>query len=277
MPATTPRLLGIIGHPLKHSLSPLLHGWALTLAGLAMSYNTWPVRADQLPNFVRSMRRLPIHGVSVTMPHKENIIPLLDALSPQADQTGAVNTVYRDQDRLIGHNTDVAGFCAPLAKTWPDPGQRSALVLGAGGAARAVLCGLRQLGFGHIHISARNPEKSRALAEQFSVNLVNWPERVEKSFDLLVNATPLGLRGPLAGLSPWPAKGLERVGLVYDLIYNPLSTRLLHQAEAAGVRTISGLEMFIHQAQGQFHLWTGLKFDPDQARKLLLAGLEGAP
>jgi shikimate dehydrogenase len=264
------KLYGITGFPLGHSLSPVLHNHALAQAGIAGAYLAWPLDAGRMPDFVNAVRTLHIQGVSVTIPHKEAILPLLDRLTARARALGAVNTLYWDEDCLCGDNTDVEGFVAPLCGR----SLSSALVLGAGGAARAALAGLRELGLPAVAVCNHHRERAQKLAEEFGVQRVDWEDRVAYEADLVVNATPLGMRGAHEGHSPLPPEAFIRgqagSRLAYDLIYTPLTTRFLAEAEAAGWRTQDGLAMFIAQAQAQFRLWTGQVFSEKEARALLL-------
>jgi len=268
------QLYGITGYPLGHSLSPVLHNWALRRAGIAGAYLAWPLRAGQMPELVQAVRTLRIQGLSVTIPHKEAVMPLLDSLTARARALGAVNTLYWDgQGGLCGENTDVDGFVAPLrGRVFT-----SALVLGAGGAARAALVGLRELGLPAVAVCNHNRERARKLADEFGAHCADWEDRAAYEADLVVNATPLGMRGEREGDNPLPSEAFTRARAgsrtAYDLIYTPLSTRFLAAAEAAGWRTQGGLTMFIAQAQAQFRLWTGREFSDAEARTLLLREL----
>ena len=264
---TTPQIFGIIGHPLGHSMSPALHNWGFGQVGFPGTYCRWPITPEQLPAFMLAVRTLNILGASVTIPHKEAVIPSLDGLGARALTVGAVNTLYWEGDRLMGDNTDVIGFMAPLqAASAP---MTSALVLGAGGAARAVLAGLREIGCKNIVLANRSPEAARKMAAEFGATPCPWEHRGDVGAELLVNTTPLGMQGKLMERSPLE-RGLEKFSLVYDLIYNPLQPRLLRDAEQAGCRTLSGLEMFLHQGLAQFRRWTGQEFSVQEGRELLL-------
>lgn len=272
MSTNSPKRLGIIGHPLGHTLSPALHNWGLRTLGMDGHYGVWPTQPQELAPFVERVRAERIHGVSVTIPHKQAVIPLLDGLSPRARAVGAVNTLLWDKNALTGDNTDMAGVSAPVLEAVGVP--QSALVLGAGGAARAAAAALAQLGTARLMIANRTREKAEAMADDFGMVVVDWGERHEAAPQLLVNTTPLGMSGAMEQLSPWEAARLGPGMTVFDLVYNPLRTRLIREAETAGARTILGLEMFVHQGLEQFLLWTGRDLDPAAARKLLLAKLD---
>ncbi|MCF8037743.1 MAG: shikimate dehydrogenase [Desulfohalobiaceae bacterium] len=265
------RLFGIIGHPLGHSLSPLIHNRAFADRNLPFVYLAWSLKADALPVFMQSVRILPISGLSVTIPHKENILPLLDKLTARAAGTGAVNTVFWDNQELWGENTDCGGVIAPLLRKGIQP--NSVLILGCGGAARACCQGLRELGVGSILIAARNQDRLCALERDFGVSGVSWEHRTDPRVELLINATPLGMAGAGQARVPYPPQDLAKCEIVYDLVYNPLQTRLLQEAKARGRACISGVEMFVHQAAGQFRLWTGLEFSVAATRDLVLSRL----
>jgi shikimate dehydrogenase len=247
-------LYGILGHPAGHSLSPFIHNWGFAAKGLDKSYHRFDIAPEKLSTFMTCVRTLPIHGLSVTIPHKEAMLSFMDELTPAALKIGAVNTVVRTQSgRLLGDNTDVTGFLAPLREQSLCPA--TALVLGGGGAARAVLHGLRQLG-STTFVSCRNQEAGTALARVMGATFVNWESRSTVRAELLINTTPLGMQGHLEDASPWPFS-LADCRACYDLVYTPHVTRFLAQGRAQGVRVISGLDMFVHQAAAQFRRWTG--------------------
>ncbi|MFW6243578.1 MAG: shikimate dehydrogenase [Desulfovibrionales bacterium] len=265
---------GVIGHPLGHSLSPLLHNWGFQRLGLPKVYMRWPVTPEALPGFVQAVRALPVAGLSVTIPHKERVLPHLDGVSPRARELGAVNTLYWREGRLLGENTDVGGFAAPLRQL----GSRvhSGVVLGAGGAARAVVLGLRELGAASIRIAARNPDKAAGLARELGATALDWGEREQAAGDVLVNATPLGMAGKWSQESPYPfPASLAGFGTVYDLVYTPPLTPLLRAARTAGCRTIPGAAMFVHQAAEQFRLWTGQGLPVQEAALVVERALAG--
>ena len=211
---------GVIGHPLGHSLSPLLHNWGFQRLGLPKVYMRWPVTPAALPGFVQAVRALPVAGLSVTIPHKERVLPHLDGVSPRVRELGAVNTLYWREGRLLGENTDVSGFAAPLRQI--GSGVHSGVVLGAGGAARAVILGLREMGVVSIRIAARNHDKAAGLARELGASVLDWEEREHAAGDVLVNATPLGMAGKWSQETPFPfPASLSGFETVYDLVYNP--------------------------------------------------------
>lgn len=265
-------LFGIIGHPLGHTLSPLIHNWGFQEYGMPAVYCRWPVPSGGLPEFLAAVRRLPIAGVSVTIPHKRGIMPYLDGLTTDALQTGAVNTLVWRNDALWGENTDVQGFLAPLLA---QPKRiQSALILGVGGASRAAVWGLKRIGVEKVMVCGRNKEATHSLAVAAECGKLSWEERDQWSGDLLVNATPLGMFGKFQSESPWPC-AMSKIRIVYDLVYNPQETCFIQQARTSGVQVITGLEMFIAQAQGQFRLWTKKELPGESVRELLMSALGG--
>lgn len=273
-PGIPAELYGIVGMPLAHSKSPLIHNHALKLTGLPGTYLAWEIEPRGLAGFVDTARSMPISGVSVTIPHKQAIMPLLDGLTPRAQAVGAVNTLFWQGPKLMGDNTDVAGFLAPLRKLSWVP--ESALVLGVGGAARAVFAGLADLGVKNVLACARDAVKAQKPCDDFNARFVPWADRAQalSKAALIVNATPLGMSGKFQDLSPLEDACLSPNHIVYDLVYNPLRTKLHEQAESHGCRTIDGLEMFTAQAAEQFRLWTGRRFPVREIKRLLAEELE---
>ena len=275
--ATGTALYGVTGWPLGQSLSPLLHNTGFAALGINALYMKWEVPPHKLPAFVESVRLLNIRGCSVTIPHKVELLPLLDEVSPLAMRVGAANTIYWQGDRLCGENTDVAGFMAPLAGV-PLAGT-DVLLLGAGGAARAVAAGLvspaPQDRPAHIYVATPSDKSHLPLAEEFGLTPLLWQNRHEPAPLLVINTTPLGMRGKAEddtsydfSLAAQCAPSGNTAPLAYDIVYNPLETRFLREARAAGRRCISGLEMFFGQGDAQFRLWTGQGLPPESRRAL---------
>ena len=275
--ATGTALYGVTGWPLGQSLSPLLHNTGFAALGINALYMKWEVPPHKLPAFVESVRLLNIRGCSVTIPHKVELLPLLDEVSPLAMRVGAANTIYWQGDRLCGENTDVAGFMAPLAGV-PLAGA-DILLLGAGGAARAVAAGLVSPAPhdrpAHIYVATPSDKSHLPLAEEFGLTPLLWQNRHEPAPLLVINTTPLGMRGKAEDDTPYDfslaaqcAPCGNTAPLAYDIVYNPLETRFLREARAAGRRCISGLEMFFGQGDAQFRLWTGQGLPPESRRAL---------
>jgi shikimate dehydrogenase len=266
----TTKVVGLLGWPVAHSVSPQMHNAAFAALGLDWCYIPLPAPPEALADAVRGVRALGLRGANVTVPHKEAVIPLVDALAPEARAIGAVNTlVVREDGRLEGHNTDALGVRAALeAAGCPVEGVR-ALVLGAGGAARAAAYALLQ-GGAEVQVLARRPAQAEALARDLEQafpggRIVPGPllpqalPRAAQEAHLLVQATPVGM-WPHGDGSLWPEEDPLPPHLwVFDLVYRPARTRLLRQAEASGARTIEGAWMLIHQAAASFRLWTGVE------------------
>lgn len=252
-------LYGVIGWPLRQSLSPLIHNVGFRQVAGDGAYFRWEIAPEDLAAFVRGFRLLRMGGCSVTIPHKVAIMPLLDGCTEQARAVGAVNTLFWRDGQLWGENTDVTGFMAPLlerelARDMP------VLLLGAGGAARAAAAGLHAAGFRNLSVCTPSDRSHLPLAREFGMRAVPWAERHDEAAALVINATPLGMRGKAEEATPYDFFAAPRPqggALAYDIVYNPLRTRFLREAEQAGRQTISGLEMFFRQADAQFRLWTG--------------------
>lgn len=269
------RVTGLVGSPVGHSLSPHIHNAAYAALGLDAVYI--PFEVADVRAFVRRMadprtRELgwDLRGLSVTAPHKQSVMPLLDRVSPVAARVGAVNTVVVSEARgLEGFNTDAEASVAPLEGLVGLKGARVA-VLGAGGAARALLWALGERG-ARAAVFARDAERGRKLAGEFGAGSAALEGASFGGFDVVVNATPLGTRGAREAETPAGAGQLRGAGVAYDLVYNPARTRFLEEARAAGCRTVGGLGMLVAQAGEQFRLWTGR----EPPRAVMLAAAEG--
>ncbi|MBK6645922.1 MAG: shikimate dehydrogenase [Anaerolineales bacterium] len=256
--------LGLIGYPLGHSLSPKIHTAALSAFNLQGNYSLFPIHPDdkqELFNLLTRVRAGEIHGLNVTIPHKQNVIGFMDELTQTAKSIGAVNTIYMRDDKLIGDNTDAPGFLSDLKRVSNSSFiiPHSALVLGAGGSARAVVYALLNDGW-NVTIAARRIEQAQKLADSFTnyqlpiTNLADFPLL---TFHLLVNTTPLGMT-PNIETSPLPENTvLSKRTFVYDLVYNPRETKLVRDARAQGLNASTGLGMLIEQAALAFEKWTG--------------------
>jgi shikimate dehydrogenase len=255
-----PAYLAVIGHPVAHSLSPRLHAAALAACGRAGWYGAFDVPPERLAAAVRGLAALGFTGANVTVPHKRAAVALCDELDPVAAAIGAVNTLRFGADgRVAGFNTDAAGFLAALAAAVPDLQLRgsSALVLGAGGAARAVAFALREAGVARLGV--RNRTAARAADLLAELGAVADPDLPPRAADLLVNCTSVGMGVPAAaGVSPFDAwTELPDRCVVVDLVYRPLETAFLRAARARGLRTVDGLGMLAHQAALAWRVWFG--------------------
>lgn len=279
------RLVGIIGNPLDHTLSPTIHNAAFDYMGLNWCYVPMLVQEDRLREAVDGLKALRFVGVNVTMPFKTDVLPMLDEVAMFAESVGAVNTILLDKDRLIGYNTDGRGFYTALVKDQGyDVKGKKVLVLGAGGASRSVTVSLALAGCSSIVIINRSPEKSRELAEIILKSTpdidVSWlaPDEnydfIVADSDVIINATPLttfsgsDLRVPVAMLN--------KNQLVCDLNYSLYQPPLLQEAEARGAQVMDGKGMLLYQAAAAFEIWTGLEAPVEVMRVALLHALEEA-
>jgi shikimate dehydrogenase len=255
---------GLIGYPLGHSLSPKIHAAALKACGLQGDYSLFPIHPDDkdgLKDLLARVRAGELHGLNVTIPHKQNVIEFVDELTPTAKAVGAVNTMCLRDNKLVGDNTDAAGFLADLKKGMENRELgvgKSALVLGAGGSARAVVYALLNDGW-DVTVSARRIEQAQQLTSSFT-NHESRPSTFDlrpSTFDLLVNTTPVGMF-PNVDDSPLPDElSLPANAFVYDLVYNPSETKLVRVARTQGLSATTGLGMLIEQAVLSFEIWTG--------------------
>jgi shikimate dehydrogenase len=248
------KIFAVFGNPIGHSLSPLMHQSAMDRMGLKARYVPFCVK--DIRKAVEGIRGLDIKGVSVTLPFKTEVMKYLDEVEENALRIGAVNTIWNHEGILKGYNTDWLGFILSLQEGLEIRGKRFA-VIGAGGAARGIIYGLIQEGALPIIVN-RTLSKAQVLGEEFGCPFYSFSEKEKIEGDGLVNTTPLGM-SPNTGESPFPRELLGRFPWVVDIIYNPLQTRLLREAEETGCRTISGLGMFVHQGAEQLKIWTGLE------------------
>jgi len=254
----------LIGHPVAHSLSGAMQQAAFDARGIDARYDLWDRATMEFPDAIEEIRSDDFLGANVTIPHKERVVPLLDRLTEEAQATGAVNTLTREGRRLVGHNTDVPGFAAALDRlVGRSKMPRHAVVLGAGGGARAVVYGLIRVGFQRIVVFNRHLHRAEGLVKHFAKSAAHmdlrampWHESIIESelakAKVLINATSIGLNGDA---TPVPGEILGRDLRVLDLIYS--RTRLLRDAEAAGCTAHDGETMLLHQGAAAFTLWTG--------------------
>lgn len=267
---------GVAGFPVAHSLSPRLHGFWLNKYKIAGEYKHYEVNPEDLGSFTENMRgNKDFVGLNLTIPHKEVVIGLLDEIDEVAKAISAVNTVINDNGILIGKNTDAYGFSENIKHFIT--GKKKAVVLGAGGAAKAIIFALKQLDFEQVFITNRTKKRAEELSSvtRHPLSIVDWEKRSEilQDADLLVNTTSLGMTGkePLEiDLSLLP-----KTALVTDIVYSPLETKLLAQARARGNPTVDGLGMLLHQAVPAFEAWFGVKPEvTEELRQYVLAGIK---
>ena len=304
----TTQLLGVIGYPVEHSFSPIMHNAAIAhlqsaslQAGSAQTdkldfvYLPFPIRPDVLATAINGFAAIGLKGFNITIPHKQTIIPLLDEVSDIARAIGAVNTVWRSESegqvRWHGTNTDAAGFIAPLRALDLYWHETPALVLGNGGAARAVVAACVELGCAEVWVCGRSPQKLEAFAQSWAIarnildklSVFSWDNLSERlpHAGLVVNATPIGMH-PAADASPLSAEELYTVGqalsnstpkVAYDLIYTPRPTLFLQQANAAGLVAIDGLEMLVQQGAAALEIWLAQPAPTEVMRRSLLKHL----
>ncbi|MBD2259987.1 shikimate dehydrogenase [Pseudanabaena sp. FACHB-2040] len=276
------QILGVIGDPVTHSLSPVMHNAALAELGADFVYVAFPIATAQLETAVAGLAAIGVSGFNVTIPHKQAIMPLLSKISAEAQAVGAVNTVWRTERGWAGTNTDVLGFVAPL-QALRDWSQAQAVILGNGGAARAVVAGCAQLGLKGVSVVGRNPDRLQAFqlswqGSPFQPPSVHpWealPDLLPQA-DLVVNTTPIGMH-PQVGATPLDEAllaGAKADAIAYDLIYTPSPTQFLSLASQHGLATIDGLEMLVQQGAAALKIWLQSSVPVDTMRQALKAHL----
>jgi len=276
------KVCGIIGDPIEHTMSPVMHNAAFKKLGIDYVYLPFQVRKEELDKAVAGVRALNLRGLNVTIPHKVTIIPFLDRLDPLAEKTGAINTIVNDDGVLTGYNTDATGFLQALLERGIKPEGKSVVILGAGGASRAISFVLAERGV-NLAILNRNLTRAEELAHRVSqvfnreVNALTLNEenlaRALASAEILVNTTSVGMFSDIDG-TPVPAKLLKKGQIVFDIVYNPIKTRLLREAEEAGASTISGLDMLVWQGALAFKIWTGREAPLELMKEEAIKALE---
>ena len=251
------RRVGLIGDPVEHSRSPRMHNAAFAALGMDAVYELWPTPAAQVRDRIGGLRNLDIAGANVTVPHKQAVMPFLDEISETARRIGAVNTIIPREGRLIGDNTDAYGFRASIMERYPDIAPKRAVVLGAGGASRAVIVALQEMGADEVLIANRTLARASDLANELGAGALAWDDlpTTLRSTDLLVNATALGWHDeevlPNAMIANLPSQAL-----LVDLTYR--DTPFLQSARQHNLRGLDGLGMLIHQGVRSFELWFGV-------------------
>ena len=260
--------LGIIGFPIRHSISPAFQQAALDHLGLDATYEAWEVKPENVGEFVNGLRSPEMAGINITVPHKEAVIPFLDEVDDWSTAAGAVNTIVNRNGKLTGHNTDGPGFLRALREAGSfSPHGKNVLVLGAGGAARGVVLALIRDAVGNLTIANRTLDRAQQLSRMARDNgldakSISLEEEglaaAAASATLIVNCTTVGMsHGPDVAGSPLPPSLIPATSLVYDLVYNPLETPLLRDAARAGAGTLGGIYMLVYQGADSFKMWTG--------------------
>ena len=261
-----PQQLGIIGHPIGHSISPVFQQAALDAVGFDGKYQAWDVEPDDVGGFVDGLRAPGTLGINVTVPHKEAVIPFLDEVDDWASTAGAVNTIVNRDGRLTGHNTDGIGFLRALREGADfEPRGRDVLVLGAGGSARGVVYALARAGIARLFVANRTVERAEHLAalsidSGVAAEALGLSQAAEAAQEvaLVVNCTSMGmLHGPDENGTPLTSADIPSSVLVNDLVYNPQETPLLREATRAGAATLGGIQMLVYQGAASFEMWTG--------------------
>jgi shikimate dehydrogenase len=263
--------VGLIGWPVEHSRSPVMHNAAFAALGLDWRYILLPIPLDQLTAVVARIRSGELQGANVTIPHKQAVMAYLDAIDPAAQAVGAVNTIVKQEERLIGFNTDTFGFKRSLIETGCAIKDQPCAILGAGGSARAVVYVLHELG-ARSTVYARDVEKARAVhADSRPLGTLS---EIDPATKLIVNTTPVGL-SPNSEASPWPDDlPLPKNALIFDLLNNPARTKFMRQAEQAGLRAINGWDMLVYQGAAAFAKWTGIEPPVDVMKRALAASMK---
>ncbi|TYQ30285.1 shikimate dehydrogenase [Pseudanabaena sp. UWO310] len=280
----TTKILGVMGFPVSHSLSPVMHNAAIAAMAMDYVYLPFPIPVDDLPIAIAGIKKIQsVQGFNLTIPHKIEILPLLDEITPIAQSVGAVNTVKRIGDRWFGTNTDVAGFLEPLKQLDCDWKNMPAVVLGSGGAAKAVVAACLDLGCPVIHVVGRDPKKIKkfhgAMTSQlhdYNLRVHPWtsiPSLLEVA-GIVINATPIGMANdPQTPITEAEMALLSDRAIVYDLIYTPRPTKFLQIAAARGLKAIDGLEMLIHQGAIALEFWLEEEVPIDIMRQALIQHL----
>lgn len=269
------RILGLIGYPLGHTLSPLLHNHTIKAKELNYIYLPFPVELDGFTDAVSGLKALNARGFNITIPYKERIIPLLDEIDPLAEKIGAVNTVLHEEGRLIGYNTDVSGLIRSIKEDGHfDMRGRVGMIVGAGGAARAAGIALLENEITELYLLNRSLEKAEKLASEWQeyyplvdifvddIEVESYKEYIH-TVDILIDTTPVGMEPKIDMAPVIKADFLHSKMLVVDLVYNPRKTSLLKAAESAGAECLGGMGMLLYQGIEAFKIWTGVDIEPE--------------
>jgi len=278
------KTLGIFGHPISHTLSPVMHNAVIKALGLDMAYLPFEVKPPNLKEAINGIKSLGIIGVSITIPHKESVIRFLDDISEEARLVGAVNTIVYKDRKLVGYNTDGSGYMASLKEELGfNPKSKRIIIIGAGGAARGILAALATQKPKSITVANRTLSRAVSLIKAFKgkfrdtrFEAINLDDNMLKmsfnSVDLLINTTSVGMKqGKTLKI---PLETLPKIAIVSDIIYNPLETLLLKKAKKFGLTTHGGLGMLVHQGARSFKLWTGMDAPMNVMRKAALKALK---
>ncbi len=246
----------VIGKPIKHSLSPLLHNYWIKKNKITAEYEKKELLINDLEKFVNQIKNKNLNGINVTVPFKKDIIPFLDKLSLEAESTQSVNTIYLDKDKVIGHNTDICGFKFAISNINYEAAGKKIFIIGAGGVVPSIIFALKKMKVSKIILSNRTKGKAENLKNLFkNLEILDWGEVPD--FDMIINATSLGLN--IEDRLNLDFSKIENNKLFYDVIYNPKETNFLKTAKKLGNRTENGQKMFIYQAAESFRIWHGIR------------------
>ena len=257
---------GIIGNPINHSLSSVLHNYWFEKYKIDADYSLISIEENELPKIVKKIKDKSLNGINITLPYKQKIVPYLDVLVNDAEVTSSVNTIYlNEQNIVVGENTDVFGLQAAYLKELDNASKKKALIIGAGGVSPSVVLSLQKSGLSRISITNRTIEKCLFLKKKFkNLNVINWENLKSEiqNFDIIINATSLGLKNGQDFNFNFETTNHN---LIYiDTIYNPLETRILKDLKEKGIKVFNGLDMFIYQGQKAFYLWNKINPEIDQ-------------
>lgn len=275
------KLYGVIGNPIAHSMSPDIHNAALKDLGLDAHYHAFKVEEDSLEDAVKGIRALGVQGINVTVPHKVSIMDHLDHIDESAKVLGAVNTVRREGDKLVGYNTDGEGFVKSLMRILDKPiSELSFLMIGAGGAARAIFTTIVRDNPEKFDICNRTIQKAKQLTESApsfrNVEVLSIKEAEERleQYDVIIHTTSVGMYPNVEDI-PLSLQRAASSAVVCDIVYNPIQTSLLKEAKQKGLKTLDGVGMFVEQAALSFRLWTGHEPDVEKMRSIVVGKLGG--
>ena len=251
----------VIGNPVEHSLSPVLHNYWIKNNGIDAIYQKQKLNENELKKFISQIREKKINGINVTVPFKKSVIPYLDELSIEAQTTQSVNTIYFKDNKVIGHNTDIIGFETSVKKSKYDLNNKEVFILGAGGVVSSIISALNKMGVSKIIVSNRTKEKANSLKNLFNdIEILDWGKI--PNFDMIINATSLGLKKEDKINLDFSL--ISKNKFFYDVIYNPKETNFLKIGKSLGNLTLNGKLMFIYQALSAFNIWHGLEPDIDE-------------
>jgi len=265
-------VFGIIGYPLSHSLSPIMHNKAFEYKGINAIYLYFPCK--KIEGVVSGMKSLSIKGLSVTIPHKEKICEYLDEIEPIAEKIKAVNTLVNKGDLIVGYNTDAYGAIRALKDKTKELKEKKALIIGAGGAARAIAFALKEEK-AYIIIANRTKHRGETLAKEIDAEFLPFSDIKKSEPDIIIQTTPVGMYPEVDKVPVFSEEIFRKRPLVMDIVYNPLETKFLKMAKKKGCEVIPGVEMFVYQGARQFEIWTGAEAPIQFMKDTVISFLKG--